>query len=159
MIREVQYGLIVEVFKRIFYPLLTGDILYYPIRKKLTTKENIMKKLLIGLLAFTSISSFAQMNNLENVGDIKTIKNEEVLREVLKNECLREYLVESYQAKIRTVVGQRLEKLTLKVEKNRFLGKHIVVDVEYIQPEENGNTIPAGTEIRCTMDLSKMARL
>jgi hypothetical protein len=115
-----------------------------------------MKVFILGLTLLVSMSSFASLKtNLKNVGDSLTIQNEKDLRNVLEKKCLRDQLVDSNAAKIRVVVGQRLSSLRLKVSADSFLGKHIVVDAEYLQSESDGNTIPAGTEFRCSLDLSK----
>jgi hypothetical protein len=117
-----------------------------------------MKFMIFGLMTLMAASSFASVtHNLTRVGDVKIIQNEKELRLALEAKCLKSQLVDSDAAKARVVVGQRLTSIKLKVENNPFNGKQIFVEAEYLLPESDGNTVPAGTEFGCSMDLTKLA--
>jgi hypothetical protein len=108
-------------------------------------------------LASISLSSFADpLDRLKNVGDIVVIEDERALQSVIGKICLYSHLVESKFSKIKVVVGHKLTKITLKVQEEASVGKHISADVEYsIFENDGGRVISGGTEIRCTMDLSR----
>ena len=112
---------------------------------------SLMKNAVFFTIALVASTSFAKLNE---VGDKAIIKNDRQLAELLETKCLEKLLVESGSTKRMLLLGYKLTSIQLVVQENHFIGKHVLVDVNFTKPDDVEGNLSYGNEFRCNLDLS-----